>query len=122
MAQLRRVTWIGSAKEDLLEFPELVQREIGYALHLAQAGEKADIAKPLTGLGSGVIEIVSDHNKNAFRAIYAVKIGAFIYVLHCFQKKSKRGIKTPKQEIDLIKQRLASAKAHASEYDSEVQS
>lgn len=120
MDELRRLAWIGTAKEDLMEFPEAVQREIGYALHLVQADDKPDIAKPLKGLGSGILEIMSDHNTNTFRAVYAVKLGELIYVLHCFQKKSKHGIKTPKQEVDLIKQRLASAKAHAKQYELEM--
>jgi phage-related protein len=84
---------------------------VGYSLHLVQAGEKPENAKPLTGLGVGILEIVCDYNKGVYRAVYTVKIGEFIYVLHCFQKKSKRGIKTPKQELDLIKQRLVSVKA-----------
>lgn len=119
MKHLRELAWVGSSKEDLLRFPEAVQREIGYALHLTQAGDKPDNAKPLTGLGSGILEIVSDYNKGTYRAVYAIKIGELIYVLHCFQKKSKQGIKTPKQELDLVKQRLESARAYANQRQSE---
>lgn len=107
---MKEVVWIGNSLEDLAEFPEEVKDKIGYALYQAQLGLKPDSAKPLTGIGGGVMEIVSDFNRNTFRAVYAVKIGDVIYVLHCFQKKSKHGIATPKQEIDLIKQRLKEAK------------
>jgi len=101
---------VGCSLEDLREFPEEVQDEIGYVLHEVQLGFKSDKVKPLSGIDSGIMEIVSDFNKNTYRAVYAVKIGAVIYVLHCFQKKSKKGIATPKQEIDLIKQRLKDAR------------
>lgn len=96
--------------EVISEFPEEVKDEIGYALYEAQLGKKSNKAKPLTGIGSGIMEIVSDFDKNTYRSVYTVKIGEVIYVLHCFQKKSKQGIATPKQEIDLIKQRLKDAK------------
>jgi len=83
-----------------------VRQEVGYALHLAQTGEKYQNTKPFTGYGPGVYEIVSDYDKNAYRAVYVANIGNTIYVLHCFQKKSKRGIKTPKEEFEVIKRRL----------------
>ena len=89
--------------------PEEVQDEIGYALYQAQSGYFPDYAKPLKGF-SGVYEIVSDVDKNTYRAVYAIKIDHYIYVLHVFQKKSSTGIKTPKHEIDLIKKRLQIAK------------
>ena len=107
---LRPITWIGSSLDDLKELPEGVQREIGFYLHLVQEGKTPLNAKPLKGIGSGILEILSDYNKNTYRAVYAVKLGDDIYVLHVFQKKSKHGIETPKKEIDLIKQRLAIAK------------
>src|SRR3990167_905828 len=107
---LRLITWVGSSLDDLKKLPKIVQREIGFSLHQVQEQKKPDNAKPLQGLGSGVFEIVSDYNKNTYRAVYAVKLGNEIYVLHVFQKKSKHGIETPKQEIDLIKQRFAIAK------------
>ncbi len=113
MNQLRSITWVGSSKYQLVSFPEEVQKEIGFALHLVQEGKMPHNSKPLKGLGSGVMEIVSDFDKCTFRAVYAVKIGEYIYVLHAFQKKSTIGIKTAKQDIDLIKQRLLAAKNDA---------
>jgi len=108
MASLKTLRWIGSSRTDLKELPEDVQDELGYGLHQAQAGIFPDHAKPLKGL-SGVIEIICDFDKNTYRAVYAIKLGDEIYVLHVFQKKSKSGIKTPKAEIDLIKRRLQTA-------------
>lgn len=107
---LRPITWLGSSLDDLKELPGSVQREIGFSLHQVQEGKTPLNAKPLKGIGSGILEIVSDYNKNTYRAVYAVKLGDDIYVLHVFQKKSKQGIETPKKEIDLIKQRLTIAK------------
>ena len=89
--------------------PVAVQKEIGFALHQVQEGMTPENSKPLMGIRSGVFEIISDYYKNTYRAVYLVKIGNHIYVLHAFQKKSKQGIATPKQEIDLIKQRLSAA-------------
>ena len=77
-----------------------------YALEIAAAGEKSDIAKPMKGLGAGVLEIRVTHHGDAFRAIYTVRVGNDIWVVHCFQKKSTRGVKTPKREIDVIRSRL----------------
>ena len=108
--KLRPIAWVGSSLDDLKKLPKAVQREIGFALHQIQEGETPSNAKPLKRLGSGVLEVVSDYNKNTYRAAYAVKLGDDIYVLHVFQKKSKHGIATPKQEIELIKKRLASVK------------
>jgi phage-related protein len=107
---VRKVIWMGSSKKDLLKFPEDVKGHIGYALHLAQNGEKHQDVKPLKGVEGGVFEVVSDFDTNTFRTVYAVKIGNEIYVLHAFQKKSKTGIETPKSEIDLVKARLKDAK------------
>jgi len=110
---LRPLTWMGSSLNDLKKLPMTVQREIGFSLHQIQEGKTPSNAKPLKKLGGGILEIVSDYNKNTYRAVYAVKLGEDIYVLHVFQKKSKQGIETPKQEIDLIKSRLALAKINA---------
>ena|SRR5579862_3753157 len=110
---LKKLSWMGSSKDDLKSMPSAVQREIGFSLHQTQEGKTPLNSKPLTGIGHGVMEIVSDHNKNTYRAVYIAKLGDDIYVLHSFQKKSKTGIKTPKQELDLIKQRLALAKKDA---------
>lgn len=107
---MKEVVWVGSTLEDLCEFPEDVQDEIGYALYQAQLGLKARNAKPLAGIGSGIMEIVSDYDKNTYRAVYATKIGEVIYVLHSFQKKSTKGISTPQKDINLIEQRLKDAK------------
>lgn len=91
-----------------------VQDHIGYDLHLAQSGRKGDKTKPLKGFGSaGVLEIVSSGKGSSYRAVYTVKIGDVVYVLHCFQKKSKSGIATPKQDMDLIRDRLKEAIADA---------
>jgi phage-related protein len=105
----KRVEWIGSSKKDLQSFPDAVQHDIGFALTVAQFGGKHDSAKPWKGLGSGVMEIVSDFDTNAYRAIYTVNIGDVIYVLHAFQKKSKSGIGTPKEDIELITTRYKKA-------------
>lgn len=105
--------WIGSAKKDLKTFPGEVQDVFGYALHLAQLGDKHLDAKPLKGFGgAGVLEIVDDHEGSAYRAVYTIKIANVVYVLHAFQKKSVRGVATRKEDIDLIKQRLKQAFAH----------
>ncbi|HEY1685088.1 MAG TPA: type II toxin-antitoxin system RelE/ParE family toxin [Tepidisphaeraceae bacterium] len=99
--------WVGPTKHALKKFPMPVQKEIGYALFLAQIGMKALKAKPLGGFGgAGVLEIIEDFRGDTYRAIYTVKFGELVFVLHVFQKKSKSGIATPKPEIDLIKDRL----------------
>ncbi|WP_339746716.1 type II toxin-antitoxin system RelE/ParE family toxin [uncultured Maricaulis sp.] len=102
----RPVIWVGDSKKALMEFPKDVRVQIGYALSEAQLGRKADYAKPVSGLGPGVLEIVANHDTNTYRAVYAVKIGEDIYVLHAFKKKSKSGIATPKSQIDVVKARL----------------
>ncbi|MEY4981871.1 MAG: hypothetical protein RIR62_137 [Pseudomonadota bacterium] len=107
----RAVIWIGDSRRIMAAFPREVRIEMGYALHEAQLGRKAACAKPMKGLGAGVMEIVADHDGDTFRAVYAVKLGADLYVLHAFQKKSKRGAATPRKEIDLIRQRLRQVQA-----------
>ena len=108
----RPVHWVGSAKKDFLEFPTPVQREMGYALGLAQIGGKHPQAKPWKGLGSGIFEMLSDDDGNTFRTVYAVRFAKAVYVLHAFQKKSKSGIKTPQEDAHLIASRLQSARDH----------
>ena len=109
--QPKPVRWVGSSKEDLSGFPEEVRRRVGGALWEAQIGRKAPYAKPLKGLGdAGVLEIVDDFDGNTFRAVYTVRFAKAVYVLHAFQKKSKRGITTPKTELELIDQRLKRAR------------
>jgi phage-related protein len=112
----KHVLWVGSSKKDLMAMPDEVKSAFGFALYLAQQGKKHQNAKPLKGFsGAGVLEVVEDSLGDTFRAVYTVKIAENIYVLHCFQKKSKRGIETPKQEIDLIRDRLKMAQEHAKE-------
>jgi phage-related protein len=102
--------WVGSAKRDLDGMPEDVQDVFGHAIDLAQAGGRHPDAKALSGFGSaGVLEVVEDFRGDTFRAVYTVKFSGWVYVLHCFQKKSKSGVKTPKQDLDLIKARLKAA-------------
>lgn len=111
------IVWIASALNDLREFPEEVRQEVGYALYLAQTGSKHPDAKPFKGFkGAGVLEIVEDYDGDTYRAVYTVKLAGVVYVLHAFQKKSKQGIATPKQDIDLIKERLKRAQEHHAEY------
>jgi len=111
MAALERpLIWVGSSRRDLREFPRQVRRDIGKALYAAQHGETDPAAKPLKGFGGGsVVEIVADHDGNTWRAVYTVRFEEAIYVLHVFQKKSRKGISTPKKDIDLIHRRLAVA-------------
>ena len=100
----------GDSSEQVRSFPKAVRRAVGEALRFAQrGGNKHPKTKPLRGIGSGVLEIVAPHGTDTYRAVYSVKIGRKIYVLHAFQKKSARGIRTPKHEIDLIKRRLTMA-------------
>jgi phage-related protein/predicted XRE-type DNA-binding protein len=102
--------WLGSSLDELKEFPEEPRREVGFALWEAQNGGKHPDAKPLKGFhGASVLEIVEDFDTDTYRAVYTVKFGESVYVLHCFQKKSKSGISTPKQDMDLIEKRFKQA-------------
>jgi phage-related protein len=104
--------WIGSSYKDLMALPVDVRRFFGFALSLAQAGDQHDAAKVLKGFGgAGVIEVVEDDAGGTYRAVYTVKFDEAVFVLHCFQKKSKRGIATPKEDIDIIRARLKVAEA-----------
>lgn len=106
----RPIRWVGSSKDDLSSFPEAVRRRIGGALWEAQIGRKASYAKALRGFGdAGVLEIRDDCDGDTFRAVYTVRFAKAVYVLHAFQKKSKRGIATPKADLDLIALRLRRA-------------
>ena len=112
--------WIGSSYRDLMALPTDVRRFFGYALSLAQAGDQHDAAKVLKGFGSaGVLEVVEDDSGGTYRAVYTVKFEEAVFVLHCFQKKSKRGIATPKQDMDIIRARLEVAAALAKELRNE---
>ena len=105
------VKWVSSAKRDLDAMPEDVKDVFGHAIDLAQAGGKHQDAKVMTGFGSaGVLEVVEDHQGDTYRAVYTVKFAGWVYVLHCFQRKSKSGIATPKPDMDLINTRLKAAK------------
>lgn len=104
----RPVVWLGSCRGDLRSFPRAVRREIGAALYAAQQGETDPAAKPLKGFGgASVLEIISDYRGDTWRAVYTIRFRDAVYVLHVFQKKSKRGVATPKQEMEVIKRRLA---------------
>lgn len=104
--------WVASSKKDLMAMPQDVQDTFGYALHLAQIGQKHQDAKPLKGFGgAGVLEVVEDFQGNAYRAVYTVRYAAAVYVVHCFQKKSTQGIATPKPDVDLINLRLKAIEA-----------
>ena len=107
---LRKIRWVGDSRLRLQRFPRRVRKDIGHAIYLAQTGQMPTSARPMKGIEPGVFEIASDHQKNTFRTVYTVKIGRDLYVLHAFQKKSKKGISTPRYEIDLIKRRLRRAK------------
>ncbi len=109
--------WIASSKRDLKRFPDEVQDIMGHALDIAQQGKKHQDAKPLSGFGgASILEIVEDHNGDTYRGVYTVRFAGAVYALHAFQKKSKKGIATPKPEIDLIKSRLKIAEEHYGEW------
>ena len=106
---LKPIVWLGDSLRALKSFPASVQDEVGYALFLAQGGDTHVAAKPLKGLGPGVLEVVSDHRGDTFRAVYTVRLADRVFVLHAFQKKSRHGIATPQADIELIKRRLKQA-------------
>jgi len=110
---LKPVRWVGPTLEDLRACPEEVQDVVGYALHLAQEGGQHPAAKHLKGDLRRVVEVVEDHESGTYRAAYTARLANAIYVLHVFQKKSTRGIATPKRELDLIKARLRWAERDA---------
>jgi phage-related protein len=109
MAESRRtrpISWLKAALKEFQDFPEDARTVCLAALTIAAEGEKADIAKPLHGFGSGVFEIALRYRSDAFRVVYAVQIGDELWVVHAFQKKSTKGIHTPKRELDIVKDRL----------------
>lgn len=103
------IAWMGDSKRCLTDFPLEVKKTIGFALRQAQNGEKHIDAKPMRGIPA--MEMVVDFDGDAYRGVYTVKLGDRIYVLHCFQKKSKQGISTPQRELDLIRKRLKDAES-----------
>lgn len=108
----RTVEWVGSSYKDFRSFPDDVQDHAGYALYLAQRGEKHNDAKPVKGFGgAGVLEVVSDHAGDTYRAVYTVKFSTAVYVLHAFQKKSKAGSRTPAPDMALVEKRFKVAEA-----------
>jgi phage-related protein len=118
---MKPLEWLGSSLKDLLAMPPGIRKTFGFALHLAQAGDKHEGAKPLKGFGgAGVLEVVESDQAGTYRAVYTVKFEEAVFVLHCFQKKSKSGIATPKEDIDLIKQRLKVAESIVKEMRNET--
>ena len=114
----RSLVWVGSSKRDLLKLPGRVVDVFGYALYLAQTGGKHKQAKPLKGFGSaGVLEIVEDWEGNTYRAVYTVRLARRVFVLHVFQKKSRRGVSTPGREMALIRERWKAAEQMAREVE-----
>jgi phage-related protein len=116
LAPVRPLLWVASSKRNYCEFPGKVQDNLGFELFLAQTGQYPPSAKPLKGFGSGVLELVEDYDGDTYRAVYAVRFKEAIYVLHAFQKKSKRGIATPKSDIDLIRRRLRDAEIYHADW------
>ncbi len=107
---LKPVLWVGSSRDDLKQFPSEVQDVMGFALYLAQLGEKHPDAKPLKGFGgAGVLEIIDDFQGDTYRAVYTVRLSGRVYVLHAFQKKARRSIKTSQHDIELIRERYRKA-------------
>ena len=104
---MKLLNFVGSSRDDLRAFPDGVKQDIGYALYEAQEGRKPAAAKPLKGFGgAGVLEIIEDHDGSTYRAVYTVRFSEMVYVLHCFQKKSTHGIRTPQRDIEVIRRRL----------------
>jgi phage-related protein len=110
---LRPLVWMGNSRRNLQAFPKDAQKLTGYEFQLIQFGGMPKDAKPFKGIGSGVIEVALRYATDAYRTVVAVQLGKTVYVLHAFQKKSKKGIATPKKDVDLIRQRYAEAKEHA---------
>lgn len=105
--------FVGSSRKDLKRFPAKVQNRIGYALNEVQEGGEPMAAKVLKGFGGrAVLELVDDFDSNTYRAVYTVRFAGVMYVLHAFQKKAKKGIATPLQDIELVKSRLRDAELH----------
>jgi len=113
---LKQVQWVGSSKADLKRFPDAVQDRMGFAIYQAQAGGRHRDAKPLKGFGAGVLQVAARRGGDAYRAVYTVRFESAVYVLHAFRKKAKRGVATPKQELDLVRRRLRAAGRHHDEH------
>lgn len=107
--EVKPVVWVGDSRRQVQGFPAEVRKDIGVSLYDVQKGDTPDAAKPFRGVGSGVFEIVTRFDTDTYRTVYVVQIGRRVYVLHAFQKKSPKGRKTAKQDIELIKRRYARA-------------
>ena len=113
----RVLVWIGSSKKDLVALPTNVRRFFGHALDFAQRGDRHDATKVMKGFGgAGVLEVVADDSGGTYRAVYTVKFKDAVFVLHCFQKKSKQGVATPKEDLDIIRARLKVAEMLVKEW------
>ena len=102
----RPISWIKAARKEFEKFPVGARTDILFALTLAAEGRKADIANPMKGLGSGLFEVALAYRGDAYRTIYALRLDEVVWVIHAFQKKAKRGIRTPPKEIDLVRRRI----------------
>jgi phage-related protein len=110
---VKTVYWLGSSRDVIRQFPKEIRLEVGFALESAQLGGKAINVVPLVGFcGAGVLEVIADGEGGTYRTVYTVRFRDAVYVLHAFQKKSKKGIATPRHEISLVKQRLKAAQEH----------
>lgn len=109
-ARPKPLRWVGDSRKQIQGFPEPVKDQVGQALWVAQEGSKHPSAKPLKGLkGAGVLEVVQDFDGDTYRAVYTVRLKSAVYVLHCFQKKSRRGAETPRTDMNLVMERLRAA-------------
>jgi len=113
----RPLIWLGDSKKNIQSFPKGAQKLLGDELQLVQFGGMPKDAKPFKGIGSGVIELALRYASDAYRVVTAVQLGTRIYVLHAFQKKSKKGIGTPKRDVDLIRKRYSEAQELARDYE-----
>jgi len=117
----KELVFVGSSRKQLQGCPPAVRRAFGVALFAVQCGETPPDAKPLRGFGgASVLELIEDHDRSTYRAVYTVRFATVVYVLHVFQKKSKRGVETPKQEIELIRKRLKTAERLYAERTKEI--
>ena len=120
LGEAKPLMWVGSSKKDLMGLPLGVRKFFGHALDYAQRGDKHDAAKVLAGFGSaGVLELLEDDQDGTYRAVYTVKFAEAVFVLHCFSKKSRRGVETPQEDMDIIRARLKVAEALTKEWRSE---
>ena len=105
--EVRPIGWVRAAQKEFMAFPQYVRDRVNTALTIAARGSKSDVAKPLKGIGPGVMEVAVRYRTNAWRVVYVAEISGSLWVVHAFQKKSKAGIRTPRPEIDLIKARIS---------------